>query len=231
MHDLADGKLLTGKGNAATRAGEPRQPDKGGSRQRRGRIGRLELEMPGDRLGKARLGDAQHDRHCRIAGARAERDLQIQGIDIGQRDQAVRRIEIAQIERRVAAGVPGQQVEALLARPFDDGRIRSDFDDDEVLAESEQQVDHLAADAAGAANDDVSATMHRAQPLHPDPMHPRQQRRAESDEEAGNDGARQHQQHGGDDIAGIASAQGSDRRSRSSSLSRPRNRQRRANRL
>ena len=122
--DLADRKLLTAKRDASARSGKPRQADKGRSRERRGRIGRLEFEMPGDRLGEARLGDAQHDRHRRIAGARAERDLEVQGVDIGQRDQAMCRAEIAEIERRVSARIPGQQVEVLLARPFDDRRYR-----------------------------------------------------------------------------------------------------------
>jgi hypothetical protein len=116
----------------------------------------------------------------------------------------MRRIEIAQIECRVAARIPSQQVETLLARLFDDGRIRRNLDDDQVLAESKDQIDHLAADATGTANDDVPATMHRAQALHPDPMYPRQQRGAEGDEEAGNDGARQHQQHRVDDIERVA---------------------------
>ena len=108
--DLAHRKLRTGKRNGPARTAETRQADKSGSRQGRGRIGRLKLEVPGDRFGEARFGDAQHDRECRIAGARAQRDLQVQGIDVGQSDQAMRRIEIAQVECRVAAGISGQQV-------------------------------------------------------------------------------------------------------------------------
>ena len=156
-NDLAHRKFSTGERNAPARARQTGEADKGGSRERRGRVGGLELEMPVDRRGEACFGYAQHDWHGRIAGASAERDLQIQGIDVGHRDQAVRSTEIAQIECRVAAGIPGQQVEALLARPFDDGRIGRDLDDDQMLAESEEQIDHLAADAAGTANDDMSA--------------------------------------------------------------------------
>ena len=80
--------------------------------------------MPGDRLGEAGLGDPEHDRHCRIAGPSTERDLQIQGIDIGQRDQAMCGGKIAEIERRVSARIPGQQIEMLFARPFDDRGYR-----------------------------------------------------------------------------------------------------------
>jgi hypothetical protein len=120
---LADCKFLTAKRDASARSRKPPQADKGRRRERRGRERGLEFEVPGDRLRKAGLGDPEHDRHCRIAGSSPERDLQIQRIDVGQGNQAVRGGEIAEIERGVSARIPGQQIEILLACPFDDRAI------------------------------------------------------------------------------------------------------------
>src|SRR6266581_3077294 len=94
--DLADRELLAAEGDAPARSGKPRQADKRGSGKGRGRKSRLEFEVPGERLGKARFGDPQHDWHCRIAGTGTERDLQVQGVDIGQGDEAVRDFQIAE---------------------------------------------------------------------------------------------------------------------------------------
>src|SRR5271169_2596562 len=105
---FADRKFLPGEGNAAARSGKTRQSDKGGGRQRRRRKRGLEFEMAGDRGGKAGFGDPQHDRHRRVARPRPQRDLEVQGIDIGQGDQTMRGAEIAKIERLVAAGIAGQ---------------------------------------------------------------------------------------------------------------------------
>jgi hypothetical protein len=54
---------------------------------------------------------------------RAKSDLEVQRVDIGQSDEPLRRSQVAQIERRVSARVPGQKVEALLSRLLDDGAI------------------------------------------------------------------------------------------------------------
>src|SRR5262245_43372070 len=95
--ELTNRVLATSKGDAATRPGKPRQTDESRGSERRSRVGRLEFEMPGNRLGKGGLGYAQHDRHCRIASAGTERDLKVQGVDVGQRDQTVGSSEIAKI--------------------------------------------------------------------------------------------------------------------------------------
>jgi hypothetical protein len=59
---------------------------------------------------------------------RAKSDLEVQRVDIGQSDEPPRRSQVAQIERRVSARVPGQKVEALLSRLLDDGAIGWDLD-------------------------------------------------------------------------------------------------------
>ena len=151
--------------------------------------------MPGDRFGKARFSNPQYDRHRWIARAGAERDLEVQGVDVGQRDKAMCGAEIAEIERRISARISGQQVEVLFACPLDDRRIGRAL---------EQQVDDTGPDAAGSANDDVSAAVHRTETLHRDPLHPRQQRGAECDEETGQRDAGEHQQHRGGDVGGVA---------------------------
>ncbi len=117
--------------------GKPRQPGEHGPGQGGHRKGRLELEMPGDRGGEVGFGDAQHDRHAGIAGARAQCDFEVQGVDIGQRDEAVRRGQIAQIERVVAAGVPGQEIETLVARALDQGGVGGLLDHDDRLVETQ----------------------------------------------------------------------------------------------
>ncbi len=112
--------------------------------------------------------------------------------------------KIAKIERRVAARIPGQQIEMLFAGPFDDRTIGVELDDYQPLSESEEKVDDPGADAAGTANHDVSAAVHRAQALHGDPMHPRQKRSAEGDKETGQRDAGQHQQHRDNDFDRLA---------------------------
>ena len=49
--------------------------------------------------------------------------------------------KIAEIERRVSAGIPGQEIEMLLACPFDNRGIGVELDDDQPPLQSEQQVD------------------------------------------------------------------------------------------
>src|SRR5207237_7997929 len=120
--NLSDRKLMTPKLDPSARSRKPPQANKGGRRERRGGEGSLEFEVPGDRLGKAGLGDPQHNRHRRIAGSSTERDLEVQGIDVGQRDQAMCGGKIAKIERRVSARISGQQIEMLFSSPFDDRR-------------------------------------------------------------------------------------------------------------
>jgi len=92
---FADRELLTGQGDTAARSRETRQADEDGGRQRRRRKRRLKLEVAGDRRSKARIGDPQHDGHGRVARSRPKRDFEVQGIDIGQGNEAMRGAEIA----------------------------------------------------------------------------------------------------------------------------------------
>jgi hypothetical protein len=206
--NLSDRKLLTAKLDASARSREPPQANKGWRRERRGGERGLEFKVPGDRLGKAGLGDPEHNRHRRIARPSAERDLQIQGIDVGQGNEAMGGPKIAEIERRISARIPGKQIEMLLSCPFDDCAIGVELDDDELFPERNEQVDNPGADATGAADHNVPTAAHRTQPLQGDPVHPRQKGSAESDKKARQSNAGQHQQHRGNDFEWLAAVGG-----------------------
>ena len=69
----------------------------------------------------------------------------------------MRRVEVAQIERVVAAGVAGQEIKAEIAGALHHGGVGGRLDHHELFAAIKQQLDDARADATRAAHHDVAA--------------------------------------------------------------------------